>query len=428
MSQSYQSIKGMKDILPDQSSQWQRLESVLSTMASQHGFDEIRLPIVEHTDLFARTIGEATDVVHKEMYSFEDRNGERLTLRPEGTAGCMRSIIQHDLCYGQVQRLYYVGPMFRHERPQKGRYRQFHHFGMEAVGMKGPAIEAELINFVSSLWQRLGVDKKMVLQLNSLGTPTVRTQHREALVAYLSEHHDQLDADSQKRLHENPLRVLDSKNPEMQSIIQAAPQLSDFYDEESTNHFATLRALLDGMGIAYQVNPYLVRGLDYYGHTVFEWVADDLAAQGTVCGGGRYDALVEQLGGRPTPAVGFAMGLERLLLLMDAPAAEEAMVIYCVYDPQATVPMMRLANQIRDRYEGARVLVHGGGGGFKSQFKQADRSGATVVLVMGENELKDKAVSIKHMRGASSQQTVALDEVTTVLDDITANQKGKEDD
>lgn len=425
MSQQYQSIKGMKDILPEQGILWQRVEAVLKCIAKQHGFHEIRLPLLEQTELFARTIGEATDVVHKEMYSFEDRNGEAITLRPEGTAGCMRSIIQHDLCYGQVQRLYYLGPMFRYERPQKGRYRQFHHFGMEAVGMKGPEIEAELIQMVSTVWKRLGVDQKMVLHLNSLGTPEVRSQHRDALVSYFSSHHDQLDADSQARLHENPLRILDSKNPEMQSLIQEAPKLSDYYDEESANHFSTLRHLLDGLGIAYQVNPCLVRGLDYYGHTVFEWVADDLAAQGTVCGGGRYDGLVEQLGGRSTPAVGFAMGLERLLLLMDESAADDADVIYCVYDDKATVAMMQLANQLRERYRDAEVVLHGGGGGFKSQFKHADRSGASVVLVMGENELKDHTVSVKSMRGSSFQKTVALVDVASVLDEIHATQRGK---
>ncbi|MDX1656274.1 MAG: histidine--tRNA ligase, partial [Candidatus Competibacteraceae bacterium] len=399
MAKKLQAIRGMNDILPVEMPLWAGLEDTVRQLLTTYGYSEIRLPLLEMTELFARSIGEVTDIVEKEMYTFTDRNGDSLTLRPEGTAGCVRACIEHGLLHNQQQRLWYAGPMFRHERPQKGRYRQFHQIGVEAYGMPGPDIDAELILMTARLWRRLGLTEAVALEINSLGTLEARTRYRDELVAYLEAHFQQLDEDSRRRLHSNPLRILDSKNPQLQQIIEAAPQLMDHLDEESRRHFDGLRARLEAAGLAYRINPRLVRGLDYYSRTVFEWVTDRLGAQGTVCAGGRYDGLVEQLGGRPTPAVGFAMGLERLVALLAesgyqgpdlAPHAYLVMV-----GEAAEVRGLALAEQLRQQLGGLRLLVNGGGGSFKSQFRKADRSGARYALILADSELAAGTVTAK---------------------------------
>ena len=406
MANSIQAIRGMNDILPDQTPAWQYLEDSVRAVLHAYGYREIRLPILEKTELFQRSIGEVTDIVEKEMYTFEDRNGDSLTLRPEGTAGCVRAGIEQGLLYNQQQRLWYMGPMFRHERPQKGRYRQFHQIGVEVFGMAGPDIDAELILLTARIWRRLGI-QDVCLQLNSLGTLEARGRYREALVDYLEQHRPALDEDSLRRLASNPLRILDSKNPAMQTVIEAAPRLGDYLDEESRLHFARLCALLDAAGLAYELNPRLVRGLDYYGKTVFEWVTTRLGAQGTVCAGGRYDGLVEYLGGRPTPAVGFAMGLERLIALL-----EESGVAFPSQAPHAYIVTVGeraeahglvLADRLRDALPGLRVLLNGGGGSFKNQFKRADKSGAVLALILGDSELDAGQVGIKPLRGGEQE-------------------------
>ncbi|MCA1805502.1 MAG: histidine--tRNA ligase [Xanthomonadaceae bacterium] len=376
MANSIQAIRGMNDILPDQTPAWQYLEDRVRTVLHAYGYQEIRLPILEKTELFQRSIGEVTDIVEKEMYTFADRNGDSVTLRPEGTAGCVRAGIEQGLLYNQQQRLWYMGPMFRHERPQKGRYRQFHQVGVEVFGMAGPDIDAELILMTARMWRELGL-RDVTLQLNSLGTLEARGHYREALVAYLEQHRAALDEDSLRRLESNPLRILDSKNPDMQALIEAAPRLSDYLDEESKQHFTRLCALLDGAGLAYELNPRLVRGLDYYGRTVFEWVTTRLGAQGTVCAGGRYDGLVEYLGGRPTPAVGFAMGIERLIALLEEsgvafPSAAPQVYLVTV-GGRAEAHGLILADRLRDALPGLRVLLNGGGGSFKNQFKMIEQ-------------------------------------------------------
>ncbi|HAX10577.1 MAG TPA: histidine--tRNA ligase, partial [Marinobacter hydrocarbonoclasticus] len=372
-----QAIRGMNDILPDQTPVWQYVESTVRRVLGQYGYQEIRMPVVEHTELFKRSIGEVTDIVEKEMYTFEDRNGDSLTLRPEGTAGCVRAAEEHGLLFNQTRRLWYTGPMFRHERPQKGRYRQFHQIGVECFGMAGPDIDAELLILTARLWNAFGLSDHARLEINSIGTSESRKVYRQALVAYLEQYQDKLDDDSKRRLTTNPLRILDSKDPATREILQGAPSLDDYLDDESRQHFEQLKAMLDAAGIAYTVNPALVRGLDYYGKTVFEWITDSLGAQGTICAGGRYDGLVEQLGGKPTVAVGFAMGLERLILLLETlelvpgHVNNQADIYVTAMGDQAVAPAMALAETLRNELPGRIVVSHCGGGSFKSQMKKA---------------------------------------------------------
>ena len=393
----------MNDCLPTQSPLWQKLENAAKNVISAYGYNEMRMPIVEMTHLFSRAIGEVTDVVEKEMYTFDDRNGDSLTLRPEGTAGCVRAGIENGLLYNQEQRVWYMGPMFRHERPQKGRYRQFHQCGVEVFGLNGPDVDAELIMMTARLWRELGIDKHVRLELNSIGSLEARANYREALIAFLEQHMDVLDEDCKRRMHTNPLRVLDSKNPDVQTILGDAPRLSEHLDQESKQHFAGLCELLDAAGIEYTVNERLVRGLDYYNRTVFEWITESLGAQGTVCGGGRYDGLVEQLGGKATPAVGFAMGLERLVLMLETLELTEvrrSVDVYVVTAGEGTMMAgMKLAEQLREEVPGVRVMNHFGGGNFKKQFKRADKVGAVVALVLGENEVADNTVVLKDLAG-----------------------------
>ncbi|MFC6671667.1 histidine--tRNA ligase [Marinobacterium aestuariivivens] len=402
----------MNDILPEQTPVWQYLEQQVQAVLSSYGYSEIRTPIVEQTDLFKRSIGEVTDIVEKEMYTFDDRNGDSLTLRPEGTASCVRAAEEHGLLYNQVQRLWYRGQMFRHERPQKGRYRQFHQIGVEAFGMQGPDIDAEVILLTARLWRELGLIDAVTLQLNTLGSAEARALFKQDLVAYLSEHKDQLDEDSLRRLETNPLRILDSKDASTQSLLNDAPDFHDYLDEESRQHFDALKRLLDKAGVVYEVNPRLVRGLDYYCKTVFEWVTDELGSQGTVCAGGRYDGLVEQLGGKATPAVGFAMGIERLVLLLETLEAIPASVrqLVDVYiasmGDRAAEEALLLAERLRGQ-GGFRTQLHCGGGSFKSQMKKADRSGAAVALILGEDEVAQGEVTLKPLRGEGEQLKVA---------------------
>ncbi|EQL93587.1 histidine--tRNA ligase [Vibrio parahaemolyticus VP2007-095] len=397
----------MNDCLPTQSPLWQKLENTVKNVISAYGYNEVRMPIVEETNLFSRAVGEETDVVSKEMYTFDDRNGDSLTLRPEGTAGCVRSCIQNSLINRDEQRLWYMGPMFRHERPQKGRYRQFHQCGVEVFGLNGPDVDAELIMMTARLWRELGIDKHVRLELNSIGSQEDRADYRTALVAFLEQHIDVLDEDCKRRMHTNPLRVLDTKNPDIQTILGDAPRLSEYLGEESKAHFAGLCELLDAAGIEYTVNERLVRGLDYYNRTVFEWITESLGAQGTVCGGGRYDGLVEQLGGKPTPAVGFAMGLERLVLMLETlelTDVRRSVDVYVVTAGEGTMMAgMKLAEQLREAISGVRVMNHFGGGNFKKQFKRADKVGAVVALVLGENEVADNTVVLKDLVGGEQE-------------------------
>ena len=411
MAKNIQAIRGMNDYLPADTALWQRIEGTLKQVLASYGYSEIRMPIVEQTPLFKRAIGEVTDVVEKEMYTFDDRNGESLTLRPEGTAGCVRAGIEHGLLYNQEQRLWYMGPMFRYERPQKGRYRQFHQMGAEVFGLQGPDVDAELIMLTARWWKALGIADHVRLELNSIGSLEARANYREALVTFLEQHKETLDEDSKRRMYTNPLRVLDSKNPDVQTLLNDAPQLMDHLDDESREHFQGLCALLDDAGIAYRVNQRLVRGLDYYNRTVFEWVTESLGAQGTVCGGGRYDGLVEQLGGRATPAVGFAMGLERLVLLVQAvnPEFEPTRVVdvYVIASGQGVQSAaMLLAEKLRDEAPELKLMTNFGGGNFKKQFARADKWGARVALVVGEDEVKAGQVVIKDLR-SGDQQTLA---------------------
>ena len=406
----------MNDILPEQTPAWRYLESTLVSLLDGYGYKEIRLPIVEYTELFARGIGEGTDVVDKEMYTFLDRNEESLTLRPEGTASCVRAVLEHGLSGGgQVQKLWYAGPMFRYEKPQKGRYRQFHQVGVEAFNLPGPDVDAELIVLTWRLWKQLGLADAVTLQLNSLGSSEARAAYRDALVAYLQERFDQLDEDSQRRLTTNPLRILDSKNEATQAVLVGAPTLGDYLDEESRLHFEGVKARLDAAGIRYQINHKLVRGLDYYNRTVFEWVTDKLGAQGTVCAGGRYDGLVAQLGGKATPGVGFAMGVERLVLLLEtldllpAELNRAADVYVCAFGEAAELAALTLVERLRDELPGLRLLLNSGGGSFKSQFKKADKSGARYALILGDDELAGRVVGCKPLRDDSEQQSVAWD-------------------
>ena len=411
----------MNDILPGETSAWQYLEDTLREVVHAYGYQEIRLPLLEKTELFKRSIGEVTDIVEKEMYSFDDRNGDSLTLRPEGTASCVRACMEHGLLHNQVQRLWYAGPMFRHERPQKGRYRQFHQVGVEAFGMDGPDIDAEMIFMTARMWAKLGL-QGAVLQINSLGTLAARADYRSALVAWLREHEAALDEDSRRRLESNPLRILDSKNPEMQSLLEAAPKLPDYLDAESAAHFSALCVLLDKAGLHYEVNPRLVRGLDYYSKTVFEWVTDQLGAQGTICAGGRYDGLVEFLGGKPTPAFGFALGLERLLALLEAGGValpESLPHVYLVLNGDRGVQDgMVFAESLRAALPGLRVLSNCGNGSFKSQFKRADKSGAAYALVMGDDEVQQGAVLLKPLRSKTEAEVIPVQDVSDRLGEL----------
>ncbi|CVH22699.1 Histidine--tRNA ligase [Serratia marcescens] len=419
MAKNIQAIRGMNDYLPEETALWQRIEGTLKQVLGGYGYSEIRLPIVEQTPLFKRAIGEVTDVVEKEMYTFEDRNGESLTLRPEGTAGCVRAGIEHGLLYNQEQRLWYIGPMFRYERPQKGRYRQFHQLGAEVFGLQGPDIDAELILLTARWWKALGIAEHVKLELNSIGSLEARANYRDALVAFLEQHVEVLDEDCKRRMYSNPLRVLDSKNPEVQALLNDAPRLSEYLDEESRAHFAGLCELLAQAGIPYTVNERLVRGLDYYNRTVFEWVTTSLGAQGTVCAGGRYDGLVEQLGGRATPAVGFAMGLERLVLLVQAvnpefkaPSAIDVYVISSGAGTQSAA--MQLAEQVRDAAPQLKLMTNYGGGNFKKQITRADKWGARIALILGESEVAAQQVVVKDLR-SGEQETLAQGEVAARL-------------
>ena len=409
MAEAIRAVKGMNDILPPDSARWEWLEDRIRTLMQRYGYLNVRTPIVEPTALFVRGLGEVTDIVEKEMYSWTDAmNGDRLSLRPENTAGVVRAMTEHSLLRDGGRRLFYIGPMFRHERPQKGRQRQFHQFGAEALGYAGPDVDAELILMLRALWRELGIveGRDVTLELNSLGQPPERLAHRAALIAHFEAHADQLDEDAKRRLHTNPLRILDSKNPAMQALIEAAPKLPDFLGAESLAHFDAVRAVLDAAGLAYRLNPRLVRGMDYYNLTVFEWVTDKLGAQGTVCGGGRYDGLIEQLGGKPAPAVGFGMGMERVLLLLEelgvAPPPVAPDVYAIVPSATALVPAMVVLESLRAA--GLRVLMNAGFAGMKSQFKRADASGARYALIFGDDEVARGEVALKNLRDAAAAQ------------------------
>lgn len=420
MAKQIQAIRGMNDCLPADSGTWQWVENTIREVVANYGYQELRTPIVESTDLFKRSIGEVTDIVEKEMYTFEDRNGDSLTLRPECTASCVRAGNEHGLIYNQQQRIWYMGPMFRHERPQKGRYRQFHQFGVETFGIEGPDIDAEVILLSSRLWKRFGISDQVTLELNSLGSNQARADYKKALIAFLEQREDQLDEDSKRRLQSNPLRVLDSKNPQVQQAIVAAPSLLDYLDPESKQHFDGLCERLDQLGIKYRVNPRLVRGLDYYNRTVFEWVTDSLGAQGTVCAGGRYDGLVEQLGGKASPAVGFAMGIERLVLLIQtleltSQVPQPVDVYVTALGESVQCFSVKVAETLRDALPSLRVQSHCGGGNMKKQMKRADKSSAKLVLVIGENEAENQQVGVKFLRDDVPQQVVALDQLVDVI-------------
>lgn len=419
----FKAIRGMNDILPADSGTWQFLERTASRLFAAYAYKEIRLPIVEFSNLFKRSIGEVTDIVEKEMYTFPDRKEQLLSLRPEGTAGCVRAALQHGMLHNQTQKLWYHGPMFRYERPQKGRQRQFHQMGVEAFGMAGPDIDAELLALTARLWKELGIAQHVRLEINSLGTLAARNEYKAQLQVFLQERFDALDADSQRRLGSNPLRILDSKDPATQAALEGAPSLSDFLDQESKDHFAGLCELLDAMGIEYQVNPRLVRGLDYYSKTVFEWVTDALGAQGTVCAGGRYDGLVEQLGGKPCPGVGFAMGLERLVLMLEQFAEiddiDRPHAYLLVPESSLKAPAIALAESLRAKVPGLRLQYHCGAGSMKSQMKKADASGAIHALIYGGSEHDAGEISCKPLRdGAAEQQRLPLDAVADFLKQI----------
>jgi histidyl-tRNA synthetase len=418
MAQKIQAVRGMNDVLPSESPQWLYLESVLRTLLNDYGYQHIRTPLLETTPLFVRSIGEVTDIVEKEMYTFTDSlNGESLTLRPEGTASVLRAVVEHNLLYNATQRLWYAGPMFRHERPQKGRYRQFHQTGVEVLGFPGPDIDAEILLMTADLWRRLGLSDFVELQINTLGNREERGAHRTALIAYLERYIDQLDQDGKRRLYTNPLRVLDTKNPDLQEICNAAPRLIDYLGAESRAHYDGWKAMLDGLGISYVENPRLVRGLDYYNLSVFEWVTNELGAQGTVCAGGRYDGLVEDLGGKSTPGIGFGMGMERILLLLQEKgliAAESGVDVYLLQQGEgAPLYAMQLAKSLRAA--GLSVMQHLGEGSFKSQMKKADGSGAAYAVIVGENEMANGTAIVKPLRAQAEQRTVACADVAAAI-------------
>ena len=414
MANNIQAVRGMHDVLPEQTPLWQYAEQMIRDVLGAYGYSEIRLPIVEKTELFKRSIGEVTDIVEKEMYTFDDRNGDSLTLRPEGTAGCLRACLEHGLLHNQVHRLWYYGPMYRHERPQKGRYRQFFQLGVETYGMSGPDIDAELILIMDRLWKKLGIRDKVRLQLNSLGAIAERLEYREILVNYFQEHLDELDEDSLRRLETNPLRILDTKNPAMQQVVANAPELMAYLGDESLKHFNALTATLNDLGISYEFNSRLVRGLDYYSKSVFEWVTDELGSQGTVCAGGRYDGLIEQLGGKPNFAVGFAMGIERLLALMETsgnvPVTSSVDAYMIRVGETAEREGLRFAEITRNEVPGLKLQVNCGGGSFKSQFKKADKSGAEYAIVLGDDEISRGEVSVKSLRSDEEQQTLSREQ------------------
>ncbi|BET97386.1 histidine--tRNA ligase [Xenorhabdus taiwanensis] len=423
MAKNIPAIRGMNDCLPAETAIWQRVESTVKRVLSGYGFSEIRTPIVEQTPLFKRAIGEVTDVVEKEMYTFDDRNGESLTLRPENTAGCVRAGIQHGLLYNQEQRLWYIGPMFRYERPQKGRYRQFHQLGAEVFGLQGPDIDAELILMTARWWRELGIADHVTLELNSIGSLEARANYREALVAFLEQHKEKLDEDCQRRMYTNPLRVLDSKNPEIQQLLNDAPELFDYLDAESKEHFDGLCQILDSAGIKYRINQRLVRGLDYYNRTVFEWVTSALGAQGTVCAGGRYDGLVEQLGGKATPAVGFAMGMERMVLLVQEANPDfvadltVADVYFSSFGEGSQQAALILAEKIRDQLPELRLMTNHGGGNFKKQLTRASKHGAKVALILGEDEIQAGNITVKDLR-SGEQETLSQQAVAARLSEL----------
>ena len=407
----------MVDILPEETPLWQSMETAALEVLSSYGYSEMRLPIIESTDLFARSIGEVTDIVEKEMYTFADRNDDSMTLRPEGTAGCVRAVVQHNLAV-TPQRLWYMGPMFRYERPQKGRQRQFHQLGVEAFGVATPDQDAELIAICRQLWRRLGIDDALQLEINNIGSADDRARYRDALVAYLSQHRDQLDADSQRRLESNPLRILDSKSPDTQAVLDGAPGLQDYLDDATQSEFQVLLGYLDALGVSYVLNPRLVRGLDYYNKTVFEWTTEHLGAQSTVCGGGRYDSLVETFGGKATPAAGFAVGLERLTLLMqalDITVSSPADLYVITADENAYQHSLPRLDALRRQFPDIDIVQHLGGGSFKSQFKRADKSGAAWALVYGEAEVAAGQVTLKPLRAEAEQQTIPDAELETFL-------------
>ena len=415
-----QAVRGMNDLLPEDSPAWQYLEALVADVVQRYAYREIRFPILDQTELFKRSIGEVTDIVEKEMYTFLDRNELSLTLRPEGTASCVRACEQHGLLYNQVQRLWYMGPMFRYEKPQKGRLRQFHQIGVEAFGIETADIDAELLVVTARLWEELGISDAVTLQLNTLGTLDDRKRFKADLVSYLDARKDQLDEDSQRRLATNPLRILDSKNSDTQALLNDAPSLMDYIDADSLAHFEQLKTLLDAAGIAYEINPRLVRGLDYYGKTVFEWVTTRLGAQGTVCAGGRYDGLVEQLGGRPVPAVGFAMGIERLVLLLQEldvlpVALSQSIDAYFICDGDVTVESLKMAEQIRSQIPWLRLQVHCGGGKFKRQMKKAVDSGASLALVLNEDGAASGSLTLKFLSQEKEQTTLPLQEAISLM-------------
>ncbi len=419
MTVEIQPIRGMNDVLPAQIGAWHRLEDSARELLASYGYEEIRVPVVEHTALFKRAIGEYTDVVEKEMYTFTDVGGDSLTLRPEATAGIMRALISNGMLRGQRHKLWCIGPMFRHERPQKGRYRQFNQIDVEAVGLSGPDVDAELIALTARLWRRLGIER-VRLEINSLGTPEARRAYRETLVAYFRAHESALDADSRRRLEGNPLRILDSKNPEMRAIIAGAPLLTDHLDPESREHFDALCAALQSVGIPFRINPRLVRGLDYYTRTVFEWITDALGAQDAVCSGGRYDGLIAQLGGEPTPGVGFAMGMERVVELLvqagQAPAAPAADVYVVVSGARASAAGIGLVERLRDELPGRRFDFNLGGGNFKAQFRRADRSGAALAVILGDDELARGVAAVKPLRSEAGQSECPLPELAAAIE------------
>ncbi len=413
-----QPIRGMNDVLPTEIAYWQHLEATARAVFAEYGFHEIRVPIVEHTGLFKRSIGELTDIVEKEMYSFDDRSGDSLTLRPEATAGLVRAMISNGLLHNQRQKVWTQGPMFRHERPQKGRYRQFHQIDVEAFGYAGPDLDAELILMTARLWQRLGI-QRLTLNINSLGTPQARQVYRDTLRQYFGAHHEQLDEDSLRRLDGNPLRILDTKNPAMAELVAKAPLLTDYLDEESANHFRILRQHLDAVGVAYVVNPRLVRGLDYYSRTVFEWVTTELGAQDAVCSGGRYDGLVTQLGGDATPAMGWALGEERIIGLMQTQGVQvtgnQPDVYVALVGERAEAAGLALVEQLRNQAPGCRIETNCGGGSFKSQLKRADKSGARYALILGDSETEQRVAGLKNLRVEESQVQIAWDQLANEL-------------
>ena len=421
MSKTLQAIRGMNDLLPENVATWQFIEASFRKLMNQYSYDEIRMPIVEKTELFKRSIGEVTDIVEKEMYTFDDRNGDSLTLRPEGTACCVRACLQNGLLHNQLQRLWYMGPMFRHERPQKGRYRQFHQMGVETFGMSGPDIDVELIAMIARFWKMLGIENDVNLELNSLGTNESRAAYKQILVDYLTRYKSSLDDDSLRRLETNPLRVLDSKNPDLKDIISNAPKLLDHLDSDSEKYFNTLCNQLDALKIKYTINTSLVRGLDYYSQTVFEWVTNSLGAQGTVCAGGRYDGLVEQLGGKATTAIGFAMGLERLVAMVEQSSlqvADNPPQLYAILAGENVQEYgFPIVEVIRDKLPHLSVLVNCDGGSFKSQMKRADKSGASYCLIIGEDEIAEKNICLKNLRVKEPQQKLNLDSLIQFLEE-----------